>query len=154
MDLESLRGKKLGPDNWRDLPDLRDDRFIGLDASGPLIPGKMSVCLLCAKPFIVPQYIGNIDQVCPECSKTYRETAKIVCRRCKRVIARQKPKVLDCGFYIQPRAVLHVDKCNNCSPGLLVCTVSEVAEYMKRHFIPKTIIPVTNPWVDVKRQKP
>jgi len=153
MDLAELKGKKLAPDNWRDLPDLTDEKFVGLDTSGPLIPGKMAICLLCAKPFIVPQYIGEIDQVCPECIHTYRDTAKIVCKKCKRVIARQKPKVLDCGFYVRPRSVLHVDKCNNCSPGLLVCTVLEVDEYMKRHFIPKPIIAVTNPYVDVKKFK-
>ena len=153
MDWASLKGKKLAPDNWRDLPDLTNEKFVGLDTSAPCVPGKMSICLLCAKPFIMPQFVGEPDQVCPECARTYRDTAKIVCKRCGHVIARQRPKVLDCGFYVQPRSVLHVDKCNNCSPGLLVCKVIEVDEYMKRHFIPKPIVPVSNPWVDVKKAK-
>jgi hypothetical protein len=151
MDLAELKGKQLAPANWRDLPDLTNEKFIGLDLSKPPVPGKMTICLLCAKPFIMPQFIGEPDQVCPECIKTYRDTAKIVCRKCRKVIARQKPKVLDCGFYIQPRSILHVDKCNNCSPGLLVCKVVEIDEYMKRNFIPKQIVAVHNPWIDAKK---
>ena len=151
--LAELKGRKLAPDDWRKLPDLTDERFIGLDLSRPPEPGKMAVCLLCAKPFIMPLYIGEPDQACPSCMHEYRETAKIVCTRCKRVIARQRPKLLDCGFYIRPRMILHTDKCNNCCPGLLVSKVIEIDEYMKRHFVPKTIVPVTNPYIDVRKTK-
>lgn len=150
-DLESLKGKKLAPDNWRELPDLADVRFIGIDTSKPPVPGKMAVCLLCAKPFIMPQFVGEPDQACPDCIKMLRDTAKLVCVKCHRVIARHAPKVLDCGFYIRPRMVLHTDKCSRCCPGLLVSRVLEIDEYMRRHFIPKTIVPVTNPYVDVHK---
>jgi hypothetical protein len=100
----------------------------------------------------MPQFIGEPDQACPACRHLMRETAKVVCIRCKRVIARHLPKVLDCGFYIRPRMVLHTDKCNRCCPGLLVSKVLEIEDYMKKHYVPKTIVPVTNPYIDVRKR--
>lgn len=153
VSLESLKGKKLVPDNWRDLPDLTDVRFIGLDLSKPPVPGKLAICLLCAKPFIMPQFLGEPDQACPDCINRLRDTAVLVCNRCKRVIARHEPKVLDCGFYIRPRMVLHTDKCNNCDPGVVVSKVIEIENWMRTHWTPKTIVPVTNPYVEIRRKR-
>jgi len=150
--LADLVGTKWGVgEEYAKLPDLSDPRFFGLDLSAPPVPGKLAICLLCAKPFVMPQFIGEPDQACPDCIRTLRDTARIVCSRCKRVVARQTPKVLDCGFYIRPRSVLHIDRCNRCSPGVLVSKIVEVDEYMRRHFVPKTIVPVTNPYVDVRK---
>jgi len=149
---QDLVGTRLGVgEEYANLPDLTDHRFDNVDLSAPPVPGKMAVCLLCAKPFIMPQYVGEPDQACPECIRTLRDTARIVCARCKRVVASQVPKVLDCGFCIRPRTVLHIDKCNRCSPGLIVSRVLEIDEWMRRNFIAKPIVAVTNPYIDVRK---
>jgi hypothetical protein len=132
-----------GDPNWRNLPQLIDDRFLFIDTSGKPKPGDIVACLMCAKPFLMPRYIGAADQICPECRKTYDEAAILVCRNCKVVICRLHPKVLDCGFYIRPRAILHSNKCNVCDPGLIQSTVMEIAEWMRtvRPHKPVIVVP-------------
>jgi hypothetical protein len=132
-----------GDPNWRKLPHLIDDRFLFIDTSGTPVPGDITACLMCAKPFIMPRYVGFADQICPECRKTYDESAILVCGCCKVVICRLHPKVLDCGFYIRPRSVLHSNKCNVCAPGLMQSTVLEIAEWMRvvRPNKPTIIVP-------------
>lgn len=132
-----------GDPNWRNLPHIADDRFLFIDTSVAPGPGQLAACLMCAKPFIMPNYIGAADQICGECRKTYADAAILVCRQCKVTICRIYPKVLDCGFYIRPRSVLHADKCNVCSPGLLQSTILEIAEWMRttRQAKPAIIVP-------------
>lgn len=133
----------FGDPNWRRLPHIMDDRFLFIDTSVTPKPGDIAACLLCAKPFLMPRSIGVADQICPECRKTYHESAILVCRRCKVTICRLYPKVLDCGFYIRPRSVLHSDKCNVCAPGLPHSTVVEIAEWMRttRQHKPVIVVP-------------
>jgi len=132
-----------GDPNWRNLPHIADDRFMFMDTSQPAQPGKLTVCLMCAKPFIMPNFIGHADQICGECRKTYADAAILVCRHCRVTICRIAPKVLDNGFYIRPRSILHTDKCNVCAPGLMVSTILEIAEWMQntRQAKPVIIVP-------------
>lgn len=105
------------------------------------LPGKIIPCLMpgCGKPFLMRPYIGSPDQICPECAKRYSDCARIICSKCNVTICRAMPKVLDNGFYIKPRMVMHTDACNICKPGLTVSTILEIAQY-ERLTRPKKII--------------
>lgn len=86
-------------------------------------------------------YVGDADQICPECWEEYVDCAKLVCVKCRVTICRVRPKVLDNGFYIQPRSVLHTSSCNICKPKLLVSDIIEIKEWEQR-VRPKKIIVV------------
>lgn len=124
--------------------DIRDLALI--DTTCKPLPGTIVACLMCAKPFLMRKYSGVPDQVCPECFDTYKDCASVICSKCNVVIGRVDPKVLTNGYYIRPRAVLHVDHCNVCSgcqPGQLpVSTVMEIDEHEKQMGIkPRIIVP-------------
>lgn len=113
------------------LPLLRQDSLLFKDTSRPPTPGTMAPCLICTKPYIVPKYIGEPDQVCPGCRQTYDDCARLVCVMCKAVIGRVDPGIIDNGYYIRPKSILHVDHCNTCRPGLKTSTVIEIAQWEK-----------------------
>ena len=98
--------------------------------------------MLCGKPFIMRIYTGEPDQVCPDCWETYKDCARLVCVKCRVTICRVAPKVLDNGFYIRPRAVLHTNECNICKPGLLVSDIVEIKQW-EQQIRPKKIIIAT-----------
>ena len=110
---------------------LRSDRLLFEDTSGAPRPGDIVPCLLCMKPYMVPLYIGAADQLCPECWKTYNEAARVVCFKCQVTVCRLVPKLLDNGYYVQPRTVLHTDACNICRPGLRESQIIEITEWMR-----------------------
>jgi len=97
------------------------------------LPGKILPCLMpgCGKPFLMRPYTGSPDQICPECEVNYRDCARILCSKCNVTICRAMPKVLENGFYIKPRMVLHVDCCNICKPDLTVSNIIEIQQYEK-----------------------
>ena len=103
------------------------------------LPGRITTCLLCSKPFLLRPYTGAVDQVCVECANTYRDCGRVICSKCSVTVCRVTPKVLTNGYYIKPRMVLHIDFCNVCKPGLTVSTIIEIAEY-ERMIRPKKII--------------
>ena len=103
------------------------------------LPGKITTCLLCGKPFLLRPFTGAVDQVCVECAKTYRDCGRVICSKCSATVCRVTPKVLTNGFYIRPRMVLHIDKCNVCDDRIMVSTIIEIAEY-ERMIRPKKII--------------
>lgn len=121
---------------------FKDDRLIFTDTSTPALPGAICPCLLCTKPFLMGVFIGEPDQICPECTKTYADTAKIVCAGCrsKAVICRVAPGRLDNGFNVWPRTVLHSTRCNVCSPGLRESVIVEIAEWERTHREHKLIL--------------
>lgn len=125
---------------WEDLPLIQHKLLFSDTASIPK-PYAIVPCLLCTKPFQMLPFIGQPDQVCPECFYTYRDAAKLVCAKCEKqpVIGRLKPKQLDNGFYIKPKSTLHSDKCNVCCPGLVESTIVEIEEW-ERKIRPKKII--------------
>lgn len=116
---------------WSGIGKVSDLQVLCDTSSNPL-PGTIVPCLMCAKPFLMRRYSGIPDQICPECYVTYADAAKIVCKKCKTTIARVAPEVMDSGFYVRPRAVLHADACNVCKPGLLSSVVLEVDEWERR----------------------
>jgi len=136
-------------DRWGNIPTV-DDLVLNYDTSEYPLPGKIVPCLMCAKPFLMRPYSGIPDQVCPECWKLYNECAKLICWKCNVVIARVKPGVTDSGFHIRKRAVLHLDKCNVCAPGLTESIVIEIDQWeqtvgrKKRLFIPVTHKDITS----------
>lgn len=100
-----------------------------IDTTGTPLPGTIVPCLMCAKPFLMRKYSGIPDQVCPECYDTYRDCASLVCSKCRVVIGRVEPKVLENGFYVRPRTVLHLDECNVCNPEIVTSVVLEIERH-------------------------
>lgn len=133
--------------NWRKLPQLRDDKLLFIDTSGYPLPGTIVPCLLCGKPYLMRKYVGEPDQICEECRKTYNECAIVRCGSCIKhpVICRLKPCVLDNGFTIRKQAVLHSNACNICQPGIKQSTIIEVDEWERavRPHKPQIIVPVS-----------
>ena len=127
--------------NWRSLPNLRQDSLVLQDTSGVPKSGDIVPCLLCTKPFQIRLSLGRVDQVCPDCWQTYLDCAVVVCRTCRVTIGRTVPKMLDSGFYVRPRMVLHINKCNICDPGLDTSVIIEIDEWMKS-MRPKKLIAI------------
>ena len=127
------------------LPYLRGDKLLFQDTGGSPTPNSIQPCLLCCKPFWLLPFIGVPDQICPECSKTYGDCAKVVCGRCRPpvTICRLVPKVMDNGFYIRPRSVLHSDSCNICRRGLTESTILEITEWERSRRPGRLILSVT-----------
>ena len=121
------------------LPVIPGMELLFVDTTGYPLPGKIVPCLLCTKPFLMRPYSGEPDQVCGECWKDYKDAARIVCAKCHVTICRAVPKVLDSGYYIKPRSVLHVDACNVCKPGLTKSTILEIDAW-EQHVRPRKII--------------
>jgi hypothetical protein len=90
-------------------------------------------------------YTGAPDQICGECRKTYDECAVVRCANCKLgpVICRIIPGVLDNGYHVQKRSVLHTSACNVCRPGLKRSTIIEIDQWEKfvRKGKPQIIVP-------------
>lgn len=128
--------------DWRSMPVLRNDHLLFQDTSGRPAPHAIVPCLLCTKPFQMRPFIGDPDQICPDCWKTYADCATVLCVVCKVTICKLIPKVLDTGYYIQPRSVLHSDKCSICSPGLAMSTVIEIQAWENSYGRKKKIISI------------
>ena len=123
------------------LRELRQDRLIFEDTSGRPTPGQIVPCLLCCKPFMMPMYLGEPDQICGECWQTYHDAARVICVKCQITCARLMPKLQDTGYYIQPRTVLHTNACPVCRPGIQMSQIIEITEWMKSTRERKIIIP-------------
>ena len=108
------------------------DRLWLTDSSAPPRPGTIVPCLVCGKPMLMPYYSGTPDQVCPECFDTYRECARLVCSVCNVVVARVKPGITDTGFYVRPRASLHIDNCAVCRPGIVTSVIFELDAWYRQ----------------------
>jgi len=121
---------------------LRGDKLLFQDTGAIPIPNSILPCLLCEKPFWMLPFIGVPDQLCPECQVTYNDTARVVCSRCSPpvTICRLVPKVLESGFYIRPRSVLHSNACNVCRRGLRESSIVEIEEWERTRRPGKLII--------------
>lgn len=115
-------------------PDLSGIWFQNTAAA--LVPGIARVCALCEKPY-APEVTLNIhgvqDPVCKACESTYADCATVVCELCHTAVAKIPPKLLDNGFYIKPRSVLHGDSCNVCRPGVKVTLLREIDDHQRRY---------------------
>ena len=126
---------------WQSLPQLRNDKLLFEDTAALPRAGAITACLLCCKPFIMRMYTGIPDQICSECWDVYKDAARVICVKCQVTICRLVPKVLDNGYYIRPRSILHSSACNVCNPGLTMSTIVEIDEWMKRIRPGKIIVP-------------
>jgi hypothetical protein len=84
--------------------------------------------------------LNNVCKDCPNGKKLDKETARVVCCKCKRVVARLQPGVdpMD-GFIIKPNTSLHVLECPNCD-GLgkgKECEIIEKVIWQKKNKGPK-----------------
>lgn len=117
---------------YEDLPILTNNKILFKKVhADPALPGNIVPCLMCGKPFIMPVFIGTPDQLCGECLKTYADTAKVICSRCKVVVCRLAPKMLANGFYIRPHGILHIDACGVCRPGIRESVIQEIDQWEK-----------------------
>lgn len=126
----------------KELPLLRNDKLIFMDTGRAPLPGGIVPCLLCTKPFVMPIFLGEPDQVCGECQHTYKDAARVVCRKCNITIGRVVAKVLDNGFFIRPKSVLHSNYCNVCKPGIAASTITEIDEWEKNLRPKKIFVPM------------
>ena len=127
---------------FEDIPRLTGNSILFKKVKAdPALPGTIVSCLMCGKPFLMPKFIGQPDQLCGECLKTYADTAKVVCRTCKAVICRLQPKLLRSGFYIRPHALLHVGACGVCRPGITESVIQEIEEWEKMKGRGQIIVP-------------
>jgi hypothetical protein len=116
---------------WAGIPSI-DELVLKCDTSQYPIAGQIVPCLMCAKPILMRPYSGVPDQICPDCMSTYNECAKLVCFKCRVVVARVQPGVTDSGYYVRKRSILHIDQCNVCCTGdLLFSTVIEIDQWEK-----------------------
>jgi hypothetical protein len=133
--------------DWRKLPVLENRKLLFTDTVSIPRPGRIVPCLLCRKPFVMRMFRGEPDQICGECWKTYDEAARVVCLgqgghpHAPVTICRLVPKVLDNGFYIRPRMILHSDACNVCRPGLTQSSIIEIERWERTRREPKIIVP-------------
>lgn len=107
----------------------------------PAIPGNILPCQLCGKPFMMPFFVGEPDQICGECMQTYRDTAKLVCLGCHATVCRVAPKLLENGYYIRPHSILHVDACGMCRSGLTESRIVEIDEWERTMRRGRVIVP-------------
>lgn len=127
---------------FEDIPRLTDGKVrFNKVRPDPALPGNIVPCLMCGKPYLMPYFVGTPDQLCGECIKTYADTAKVICRKCKMVICRLKPKMLASGFYIRPHSILHVEACGVCRPGLQESAIQEIEEWERERGRGRIILP-------------
>ena len=118
-----------------------NDPLLWIDTSKSPSTGNVVPCLLCGKPFIMPLFVGEPDQLCPACLRDYDELARVICSKCKLTIGRAIPGIIESGYYIRPGSILHVDACNICRPGLPMSTVVEIAQWEHLYRPRKIIVP-------------
>lgn len=90
------------------------EHVLKFDTSKPPKVGDPYPCLRCVKLFVTPMYVGAFDGLCQDCRKLYGECATIICKRCRMAVCKVTPKLLDNGYYIAKRAVLHIPCCGVC----------------------------------------
>lgn len=114
--------------------EIRMANLIFSDTSQRPVANRLCPCLLCGKPFMMLPFIGTPDQLCPACGELYADAARVVCSnpKCKvtimRIAPRQQP---DSGYYIRPKAILHVAECYICHPGIKSSVIVEIDEWLR-----------------------
>lgn len=105
-----------------------------------VLPGEKG-CIMCGRMSDVNdmQKLSNNQFMCKECTELYKDAATIVCATCGAHVAKVVPGVIDCGYDIKPKEVLHVDKCINCCEDVTVSEILEITEWQK-HNKPKLYI--------------
>ena len=86
-------------------------------------------------PLLNTGVIVCCNNVCPGCKagvKHDNETARIVCVRCKKVVARLKPSKDKTGFRYVAGQTYHSDACPECKPNLTESQIVEKVIYMKK----------------------
>ncbi len=116
------------------------DGIYSLDTSGYPDIGEAYPCLLCGQPFLMRMYTGVPDPICGECFELYKDCATLVCSRCVNIVAKVPPKVLDNGYYIRPRSVLHLDICGTCDNTLKESTIIEIRNWEEKVRPKKTTV--------------
>lgn len=136
-------------EEWKKLPSVREtDPTLFMDTVKDPEPYTEAVCLLCTKKFEMLPSSGQPDPVCPECWRTYHECAIVICRGCRTIIGKITPKVLENGYIVQKRQLLHTKVCFNCAvlateQGYPKTEIVEIKEWEERQRPTKLILPMT-----------
>ena len=69
--------------------------------------------------------VSNVCKGCKEAVKDDRATARIVCVKCKTVVARMAPHKDNTGFAFKANYSYHINACANCTPGLTTSAIIE-----------------------------
>lgn len=80
----------------------------------------------------VVQFSNNICPGCKEAEKLDKETARIICIHCKKVVARLKPVKEKNGFVYQAGRTYHSDACPECKPDLTESQIVEKVIYQRK----------------------
>lgn len=64
--------------------------------------------------------IPVVDGACPACRHATKDMAKLVCARCRAVVARIDPNTDPTGFKFETGKSYHMDCCAICEPELVV----------------------------------
>ena len=69
--------------------------------------------------------------LCPSCLDTYKDAARIVCRKCLRLQGFSAPTKFKDGFEFKPGSHYHIDGCPQCVPGKFKTQVIEHAAWLR-----------------------
>jgi len=66
----------------------------------------------------VIRIVSNVCKGCESARREDRRLARIVCCRCKQVVARMHPHITKAGFSYVANTTYHLDRCAACHPGI------------------------------------
>lgn len=92
---------------------------------------NISHCTICGKEFEKDLLILKDQDLCSECRKTFANMAYIYCNTCKTIVTRVTPGMSGCGYLVVPGAILHVNACPKCRPGIVKSIPIEFENYEK-----------------------
>ena len=69
--------------------------------------------------------LNDVCKGCKQGEEIDKNYARIVCRKCKRVLARIKPVQDKTGFTFKAGKSYHVVECGRCTPGVEKCYIIE-----------------------------
>lgn len=80
--------------------------------------------------------LNIVDNVCPQCAGQDKGMARIVCARCKQVVARMKPHRDQHGFTYREGVYYHVEECPGCVPETRQSMIVEKILFLRDKFGP------------------
>lgn len=77
--------------------------------------------------------LNDVCKGCKQGEEIDKNYARIVCRKCKRVLARITPAKDKTGFTFKAGKNYHVIECGRCTPGVERCYIIEKVLWDKKH---------------------
>ena len=99
------------------------------------VPQDKSVCTMCGALFDKPAIVCRDSDLCPKCMTKYKDMAFIYCSQCHAVVSRVKPGVVN-DTIAAPGDIIVVDKCPQCTAGMVKSKVLKVVHNGSREKLP------------------